>query len=79
MPSSACSADGDDVHRTVVEEVLEGVEGAGAVLLREPGRLVVVLAVDGDDFDAGDRGGGAGVGIADVAGAEDADAHGCLF
>ena len=70
------AADGDEVHRPVVEKRLEAVERDAAVELGEALRLRDVSPVDRGDLDARDCEGRARVRVADVSGAEDADVDG---
>ena len=67
------AADGDEVHRPVVEKRFEAVERDTSVELSEAPCLRAVSSVDRRDLDARDCEGRARVRVADVSGAEDAD------
>ncbi len=64
------SAEDDEVERLVCEEGGEVGEGLGVVFGGEARDALWIGAVDGGDLYAGDGAGGAGVGLADVAGAD---------
>ena len=69
------AADGHQVHGLVREKRLEIRVGRGAVGGCEALGASRVAAMDGDDGGVSNRAGGACVGVADVARAEDADVH----
>ena len=70
------AADGHDVHRPMGEERVDRVVGDAAMRVCQPRDLLAVRAADRGNLDTGDGPRGAGVGVADVARAEQADSHG---
>ena len=70
------AADGDEIHRTVIEERFEAAVGDAAVALGEALRFLDIAAVHRRNLDAGDRQRRARVGVADASGTDDADSNG---
>ena len=70
---SGRTADDHQVHRSVIEEAAEVVVGRSAGARREPLRPIAPPSADGDDARAVDLCGRVGMGLTDVARADEAD------
>jgi hypothetical protein len=70
------TADDDKLHGAMLQEGFKVLIGSAAVFAAETGDFFGVGSVDGGDLDAGDGASGAGVGIGDVAAADEANVGG---
>jgi hypothetical protein len=64
QPGRAC--DDDEIHRAVCQESVEVLKRGSAVLVAESADFLRVAAVDGRDFNSGNRAGCPRVGLAHV-------------